>query len=104
MTKTEEILSKLVSFATVSRDSNMDLIRYIEGYLRDLGVASTLLENEDKTKANLYASFGPLDAPGPMLSGHTDVVPIDGQDWTVDPCVLSAKDDILYGRGTTDMK
>ncbi|NKB62920.1 MAG: acetylornithine deacetylase [Gammaproteobacteria bacterium] len=104
MTKTEQILQRLVSFPTVSRDSNLALIEYIKSYLDDLGIESTLIFNDGKNKANLYASFGPVDSPGVMLSGHTDVVPIDGQNWTVEPFTMSEKEDRLYGRGTTDMK
>ncbi|NKB76653.1 MAG: acetylornithine deacetylase [Gammaproteobacteria bacterium] len=104
MTKTEQILQHLVSFPTVSRDSNMALIEYIQSYLNDVSIDSTLIFNDEKTKANLYASLGPENSPGVMLSGHTDVVPIDGQDWTVEPFSMLEKEGRLYGRGTTDMK
>ena len=103
-TRTEQILETLIGFNTVSRESNLELIRFIESYLKDLGIASTLIQNEEGTKANLHAVFGPLDRPGLMLSGHTDVVPIDGQNWTRDPFIMSEEDAKLYGRGTTDMK
>ncbi|MBX2868972.1 MAG: acetylornithine deacetylase, partial [Acidiferrobacterales bacterium] len=83
---------------------NLELIRFIEAYLSGYGVCSTLTCNDEGTKANLYARFGPDDGGGVMLSGHTDVVPVDGQDWTVDPFTMSVKDSRLYGRGTTDMK
>ena len=102
--KTEQILEKLISFSTVSRNSNLELIHYIEGYLANLGISSSLILNEEKTKANLYAKLGPQDVPGIMLSGHTDVVPVDGQDWSVDPFCMTLKANKLYGRGTTDMK
>ncbi len=99
-----EMISKLVSFDTTSRDSNMDLIGYVQGYLSDLGIESTLVPNEDRSKANLYATVGPSDKAGVMLSGHTDVVPVDGQDWQSDPFQITEKDAKLYGRGTSDMK
>lgn len=99
------MLKRLVAFDTTSRHSNLDLIKYIQGYLADFGVASTLVPNEDGTKANLYASIGPDVPGGIVLSGHTDVVPVDGQPWTTDPWDLTEKPDgNLYGRGTCDMK
>ncbi len=101
---TEAILEKLISFDTTSRHSNLALINYIADLLKQNGIESILLENEDKTKANLYASVGPLKTGGVMLSGHTDVVPIDGQDWTVPAFSLTRQNDRFYGRGTTDMK
>ncbi len=104
MTSTEDILQQLISFPTVSRDSNLALIEYIGSYLAGYGLESSLTYNEEKTKANLYAVFGPGKNGGVMLSGHTDVVPIDGQDWTVDPFSMLDRDERLYGRGTTDMK
>lgn len=104
VTETEHILGKLVAFPTVSRDSNLEMIRYIESYLAKMDIESVLTFNEEQTKANLYAVFGPGSTGGVMLSGHTDVVPTDGQDWTVDPFRMTRKGDRLYGRGTTDMK
>ncbi len=101
---TRALLSKLIGFATVSRDSNLAMIEFIEGYLRDLGVESELFHNAERTKANLFATIGPRDRGGIVLSGHTDVVPVDGQAWTVDPFHLTEQDGRLYGRGTTDMK
>ena len=100
-----EMLKRLVAFDTTSRNSNLDLIKYIQSYLEDFGVASTLVPNEEGTKANLYATIGP-DAPGGIvLSGHTDVVPVDGQPWSSDPWTITEKPDgNLYGRGTCDMK
>lgn len=99
------MLTRLVAFDTTSRNSNLDLIRYIQGYLEDLGVESTLVPNDEGTKANLYASIGPATAGGIVLSGHTDVVPVDGQAWITDPWQLTEKSDgNLYGRGTCDMK
>ncbi|MFI5000338.1 MAG: acetylornithine deacetylase [Reyranellales bacterium] len=100
-----EMLKRLVAFDTTSRNSNLDLIRYIQSYLGEQGVASTLVPNEEGTKANLYATIGPDSAGGIVLSGHTDVVPVDGQPWTTDPWTLTEKSDgKLYGRGTCDMK
>ena len=99
-----ELLDRLIGFATVSRDSNLELIRFIEAYLAEHGVQSELFFNEEGTKANLFATIGPLASGGVVLSGHTDVVPVDGQAWTVDPFRLTEKDGRLYGRGTADMK
>ncbi|MFC5386761.1 acetylornithine deacetylase [Aquamicrobium segne] len=99
-----EILEKLVAFPTVSRNSNLDLIGYVAGLLEEAGIAIKLLHSEDGQKANLFATIGPQNVPGVMLSGHTDVVPVDGQDWSVPAFALSRHDDRLYGRGTTDMK
>jgi len=98
------LLEKLISFPTVSRDSNLALIAFIRDYLASLGVHSELFYNADRTKANLFATIGPLDRGGIVLSGHTDVVPVDGQDWSMDPFTLTEKDGLLYGRGTADMK
>jgi acetylornithine deacetylase len=81
------------------------LIQWIRDYLREHGVESTLVPNAEGTKANLFASIGPDAEGGIVLSGHTDVVPVDGQPWTSDPWELTARDDgKLYGRGTCDMK
>ncbi len=100
-----EMLKRLVAFDTTSRNSNLDLIKYIQSYLDDHQVTSTLVPNDDGTKANLYATIGPDAAGGIVLSGHTDVVPVDGQAWTTDPWTLTEKaDGKLYGRGTCDMK
>jgi acetylornithine deacetylase len=99
-----DVLERLIGFATVSRDSNLELIRFIEAYLAGHGVQSELFFNEVRTKANLFATIGPLTSGGVVLSGHTDVVPVDGQAWTVDPFHLTEKDGRLYGRGTADMK
>ncbi len=99
-----EMISKLISFDTTSRDSNMDLIRFVQAHLDGLGIECTLVPNDDGSKASLYATVGPTDQPGVMLSGHTDVVPVDGQDWHTDPFTVTEKDGKLYGRGTSDMK
>jgi acetylornithine deacetylase len=104
LTLTEELLNKLIGFPTVSRDSNLELIEFIQHYLQQYGIASQLTKNDEGTKANLYAVFGPSNSGGVMLSGHTDVVPTEGQQWTVDPFSMSQSGSRLYGRGTTDMK
>jgi acetylornithine deacetylase len=99
-----ELLERLIGFATVSRDSNLELIAFIRHYLAELGVESELFYNPERTKANLFATIGPRDRGGVVLSGHTDVVPVDGQVWTVEPFRLTERDGRLYGRGTADMK
>jgi len=100
-----EMLKRLVAFDTTSRNSNLDLIKYIQSYLDDHGVRSTLVPNAEGTKANLFATIGPETEGGIVLSGHTDVVPVDGQPWETDPWTLTEKPDgKLYGRGTCDMK
>ncbi|WP_340109052.1 acetylornithine deacetylase [Pikeienuella sp. HZG-20] len=99
-----EMLEKLVSFPTVSRDSNLPLIDFVEDYLTGCGVACRRVYDETGTKANLYALIGPEVPGGVVLSGHTDVVPVDGQDWTSDPFTLVERDGRLYGRGACDMK
>jgi acetylornithine deacetylase len=99
-----EWIRTLIGFDTTSRDSNLDLIHHVQGYLADLGVESALTFDDTKKKANLYATLGPTDRPGILLSGHTDVVPVDGQDWDSDPFTIVHKDDKLFGRGTCDMK
>lgn len=98
------ILEKLIALPTVSRDSNLDLIAYVSDTLRDHGIASRLVPSQDGHKANLFATIGPQDRPGVMLSGHTDVVPVDGQNWTLPPFVMTERDGKLYGRGAADMK
>lgn len=98
------LLERLIGFATVSRDSNLELIDFIREYLAGFGVDSELFHNAEGTKANLFATIGPQDRGGVVLSGHTDVVPVDGQAWTVEPFQLSERDGRLYGRGTADMK
>ncbi|OUM27342.1 acetylornithine deacetylase [Pseudomonas sp. 1239] len=102
--RSRSLLAQLVGFATVSRDSNLALIEFVRDYLDDLGVDCELIYNAERTKANLLASIGPGVEGGVVLSGHTDVVPVDGQAWTVPPFDLSEQDGKLYGRGTADMK
>lgn len=99
-----EMLRRLVAFDTTSRNSNLALIDYVRGYLEGHGVSSTLVPNEDGTKANMFATVGPNVKDGVVLSGHTDVVPVDGQPWVTDPWTLTLKDGKYYGRGTCDMK
>jgi len=101
---TIDILADLIAFPTVSRDPNMALIDYVRARLERAGVTATVIPNESATKANLFATIGPADRSGVMLSGHTDVVPVDGQDWSTDPFRLVERDGRLYGRGTADMK
>jgi len=104
-----QLLGTLVGFPTVSSDSNLELIRFIEKYLADLGVPSTLFLNEEKTKANLFARIGPkpdasLAKHGIILSGHTDVFPVKGQNWSHDPFTLRREGGRVFARGTCDMK
>lgn len=98
------LLDRLVAFPTVSRESNLDLIDFADDYLRSHGVTPRRVWNDDRTKAALYANVGPEVPGGVVLSGHTDVVPVDGQDWSTDPFQVIEKDGRLYGRGTCDMK
>lgn len=97
-------IARLVRHDTTSRNSNLNLIEDVESYLTENGISATRVPNEDGSKANLYFSVGPKVAGGVVLSGHTDVVPVDGQPWDTDPWDVVEKDDKLYGRGTADMK
>ena len=98
------MIERLIAFDTTSRNSNLELIHYVRDYLAELGVAATLVHDAEGRKANLYATLGPADRGGIALSGHTDVVPIDDQDWSRDPWAVSEDGGRLYGRGTCDMK
>ncbi len=98
------MLEALVGIPTVSRDSNLALVGFVSDYLRGHGVESRLVVSDCGEKANLYATVGPMVPGGVVLSGHTDVVPVDGQDWHSDPFALIERDAKLYGRGTCDMK
>ncbi|WP_395671966.1 acetylornithine deacetylase [Phenylobacterium sp.] len=98
------ILETLVGFDTTSRDSNLALIEWVETYLDKLGAAHRRVPNADGTKASLLATLGPNVEGGVVLSGHTDVVPVDGQPWTTDPFRLTERDGRIYGRGACDMK
>lgn len=99
-----DILGDLIAFDTTSRNSNLAIIEYIADYLSDHGIASRLTYNSIGDKANLHAFAGPSVAGGIALSGHTDVVPVDNQDWRTDPWRLTETDSLLYGRGACDMK
>ena len=99
-----DILARLVAFDTTSRGSNLALIQYVEAELARLGVQGRRVPNAEGDKTNLFASIGPAVEGGVVLSGHTDVVPVDGQPWTSDPFVLTRRGERLYGRGTCDMK
>lgn len=101
---TLDILERLTAFDTTSRHSNLALIEWVEAYLAARGVASVRAPSPDGAKANLYAVIGPMAEGGVVLSGHTDVVPVDGQPWTSDPWRVTARDGKLYGRGVADMK
>jgi len=99
-----EMLARLVSFDTVSRNSNLTLIEFVKAYLAAHGVKSHRVPNTAGNKANLWATIGPVERAGVVLSGHTDVVPVDGQAWSSDPFVLGERNGRLYGRGAADMK
>lgn len=98
------LLEKLLAFDTTSRESNLELITFIQDYLVDLGIETQLFQDASARKANLYARIGPAGHGGVMLSGHTDVVPVDGQQWTVPPFALTHHNGCYYGRGSADMK
>lgn len=99
-----DILKTLIGFDTTSRNSNLELIDWVESYLADLGARTERISSGDGKKANLHAVIGPDVDGGVVLSGHTDVVPVDGQDWTSDPFELDRREGRYYGRGTCDMK
>lgn len=99
-----ELLARLVNFDTTSHKSNLQLISFVEDYLLQHGVVSHIVPSADARKASLYATIGPVGVGGVALSGHTDVVPVEGQQWTTDPFIVAERDGKLYGRGTTDMK
>jgi acetylornithine deacetylase len=101
---TIELLEKLTAFDTTSHKSNLAIIHFIRDYLASFQVSSELIGDASGTKANLLATIGPADAPGIVLSGHTDVVPALEPDWTAPPFQLDERDGRLYGRGTADMK
>jgi acetylornithine deacetylase len=100
----QEMLAKLVSFDTTSAKTNLELIHWVRDYLEGFGVRSELIYDATKNKANLHAVAGPEEKPGVVLSGHTDVVPVEGQAWDSDPFSLKENEGLLYGRGTCDMK
>jgi acetylornithine deacetylase len=102
--ETRAMLERLIAFDTTSRNSNLALIHDVRDYLAGHGIQSHLTYDAEGTKANLYATLGPKDRPGIALSGHTDVVPVDGQDWSSDPWTAVEREGRLYGRGSCDMK
>jgi len=102
--ESRHLIEKLVAFDSVSHRSNLPLIEFIQNYLADYDIDSQLIYNETQDKANLLARIGPKVEGGVVLSGHTDVVPVQGQDWDSDPFVLTEKEGRLYARGTADMK
>lgn len=99
-----EIMEKLVSFPTVSRDSNLPLVDWVEDYLRENGITAHRYYDQSGEKAAVFAHVGPEAAGGVVLSGHTDVVPVDGQPWASDPFTVVQRDGRYYGRGCCDMK
>lgn len=101
---TLDLLFKLIAFDTTSRNSNLALIAFVQDYLRSFSVESSLVYNDDGKKANLYATMGPADRGGILLSGHTDVVPVDGQSWSTDPFHATLMGSRIFGRGAADMK
>ena len=101
----EDILAKLVSFPVLGGESNLSIIIWIKNYIESYGITTTLVPNDAGDKASLHCRIGPSIDGGVILSGHTDVVPVEGQEWTTDPFVLTDKGDgKLYGRGSCDMK
>ena len=102
--KSIAMLEKLVAFDTVSRNSNLAFIGFVQELLNAHGIESRLVHNTEQTKANLLATIGPRIKGGVVLSGHTDVVPVDDQDWHTNPFAVVERDGLLYGRGTSDMK
>src|SRR5690242_5191768 len=99
-----ELLARLVAFDTTSCKNNLGLIAFVEDYLLQHGVVSRRIVSDDGQKSSLFATIGPANEGGIALSGHTDVVPVDGQNWTSDPFTLRADGGKLYGRGSADMK
>ena len=100
----EDILAKLVSFPVLGGDSNLSIIHWIKEYIETFGIATTLVPNKEETKASLHCRIGPAVDGGVILSGHTDVVPVEGQVWNTDPFTLVKKDGKLFARGSADMK
>ncbi|HEX3912656.1 MAG TPA: acetylornithine deacetylase [Steroidobacteraceae bacterium] len=98
------MIERLIAFNTVSRESNMGLIEWVRDYLHGFGAKTRLTYDAAGKKANLFATLGESKQPGLILSGHTDVVPVDGQNWDTDPFVATERDARLYARGSADMK
>jgi len=103
-TDTWDLIQQLIAFDTTSRGSNLGLIEWVRDWLKAQGVESTLVYDASEPKANLFATIGGGTRPGLVLSGHTDVVPVDGQAWDTDPFTATLKDGRIYGRGSADMK
>ncbi|MFQ5439084.1 MAG: M20/M25/M40 family metallo-hydrolase [Paracoccaceae bacterium] len=99
-----DILARLIAFPTVSAEPNRALIDWVAELLAAHGIESRIIPDASGKKANLYATIGPADRPGVMLAGHTDVVPVDGQNWTRPPFELTEENGRLFGRGAADMK
>ena len=99
-----DMVQRLIAFDTVSRNSNLDLIAFAQSILEQAGAKTRLTYDTMKTKANVFASLGPQQDGGYVLSGHTDVVPVDGQDWSGNPFAAEIREGRVYGRGTADMK
>ncbi len=99
-----EMIERLISFDTTSHKENIQLIHFAADLLHDLGAETRLTWDDSRRKANLFATLGPPDRPGIVLSGHTDVVPVEGQDWSSDPFRMIRHEERLFGRGTADMK
>lgn len=99
-----EVLAELIGYPTISSEGNLELIAHLTQRLGAIGAACRMTTNEDGTKANLFATIGPEVDGGIVLSGHTDVVPVEGQDWSSDPFVARDEEGLIYGRGACDMK
>jgi acetylornithine deacetylase len=104
LSRSREILSELIAFSSITRESNLELIAYVRALLQTHGIESFLVHDETGNKANLFATVGPRGVPGVVLSGHTDVVPVEGQAWTRPAFALTEEGGRLYGRGSADMK
>jgi len=102
--RTVDLLTELINMPTISADSNLDLIEYVGKVLQPLDADIELTYDEEANKANLFATLGPRIEGGIVLSGHTDVVPVEGQPWTVDPFDAITSRGRIYGRGACDMK
>jgi acetylornithine deacetylase len=102
--RTSDLLKELICFPTVSSEPNDDLILFCADLLRDAGAEVVIIKDPDQPKANLFATIGPTDRAGVLLSGHTDVVPVTGQNWTVPPFEMTQDDGKFFGRGAADMK
>ena len=102
--KSAELLERLVAFPTISAQTNLPLIAFARDYLAAIGAQCVIVPDASGAKANLFATIGPGDKPGVLLSGHSDVVPVEGQAWSADPFRLVAREGNLYARGAADMK